>query len=211
MPSARVVVLASGTGTNLLALLEASGAFDATGETTRRFGGAVVAVGTDRPGAPALDHARRAGAETFAVPVGDYPDRDAWTVALRDAVAAHRPDLVVCAGFMRILGPAFVRAFAGRILNTHPSLLPAFPGAHAARDAIAHGVKLTGVTLHFVDEGLDSGPIVDQRPVPVEAGDTEGVLQDRIKEVEHRMLCENVGRLLREGWTVEGRHVVVGG
>ena len=196
---ARLVVLASGTGSTLQALLDATadGAYGAT----------VVADGSDRSGALALERARLAGVPAFAVAPADAPDRPAWDDALADAVAAHAPDLVVCAGFMRILGPAFLARFPQRIVNTHPALLPAFPGAHAVRDALAFGVKLAGVTVHLVDEGVDTGPVVAQAAVPVLAGDDEASLQSRIQDVERPLYVDAVGRLARSGWTVEGRTV----
>jgi phosphoribosylglycinamide formyltransferase-1 len=189
------VVLASGEGRTLQALLDAA--------ADPSYGAQVVAVGSDRPAARALERARTAGVPGFAVPVG--PDRAAWDVELGDAVAAHTPDLVVCAGFMRVLGPAFLARF--RAVNTHPSLLPAFPGAHAVRDAVAYGVKITGVTVHLVDEGLDTGPVVAQAAVPVLPGDTESTLHARIQDVEQPLYVEAVGRLVRGGWTVEERTV----
>jgi phosphoribosylglycinamide formyltransferase-1 len=132
-------------------------------------------------------------------------DRAAWDVELADAVAGHAPDLVVCAGFMRILAPSFLARF--RVVNTHPALLPSFPGAHAVRDALAYGVKVTGVTVHLVDEGVDTGPVVAQAAVPVLPGDDEATLHARIRSVEHPLYVEAVGRLARSGWIVEGRTV----
>jgi len=194
---ARLVVLASGEGTTLQALLDA--AADAA------YGCEVVAVGSDRPGSRALERAAAAGVPAFAVPLEAAADRAAWDGQLADAVADHAPDVVVCAGFMRILGPAFLARF--RTLNTHPALLPSFPGAHAVRDALAYGVKLTGVTVHVVDEGVDTGPVVAQAAVPVLPGDTEDVLRARIQDVEQPLYVDAVGRLAREGWSVEGRTV----
>lgn len=188
-------MLASGEGGTLGAIL------DASAEPT--YGAVVVAVGSDRPQARALARARRAGVQAFCLPVGQ--DRMAWDVELAGAVAAHAPDLVVCAGFMRILGPAFLARFA--VVNTHPALLPSFPGAHAVRDALAYGVKVTGVTVHLVDEGVDTGPVIAQTAVPVHAGDTEDTLHARIKDVERPLFVEAVGALARCGWTVEGRTV----
>jgi phosphoribosylglycinamide formyltransferase-1 len=162
-----------------------------------------VAVGTDRPSARALSRAALAGVATFAVPL--LGDRAAWDLELADAVAEHAPDLVVCAGFMRILAPSFLARFP--VTNTHPALLPAFPGAHAVRDALAYGVKVTGVTVHLVDEGVDTGPVVAQAAVPVLPGDDEATLHARIQDVEQPLYVEAVGRLARGGWTVEGRTV----
>ena len=192
---ARLVVLASGEGTTLQALLDAAG--------DEAYGAEVVAVGSDRPAARALVRAAAAGVPSFCVPVGD--DRAAWDAQLLAAVAAHAPDLVVCAGFMRILGPSFVRRF--RTLNTHPALLPAFPGAHAVRDALAYGVKVSGATVHLVDEGVDTGPVVAQAAVPVHPDDDEAALHARIQDVEQPLYVDAVGRLARSGWTVEGRTV----
>jgi phosphoribosylglycinamide formyltransferase 1 len=193
----RVVVLVSGHGSNLQALL------DAVAEPGS--GLAVVLVAADRPDAYGLERARRAGVDTAVVRPADHSDRSAFDLALRDRVAAARPDVVCLAGFMRILGPGFVRAFPDRIVNTHPSLLPAFRGAHAVRDALAYGVKVTGCTVHLVDEEVDHGPVLFQSPVPVEGGDDEDRLHERIKAEEHRLLPTAV-RLLAEGRVrVEGR------
>jgi phosphoribosylglycinamide formyltransferase-1 len=137
----------------------------------------------------------------------DSPDRARWNLDLADAVAAHEPDLVVLAGFMRILAPGFLSRFPQRVVNTHPALLPSFPGAHAVADALAYGVKVSGVTVHLVDEGVDTGPVVAQAAVPVLDGDDEAALQARIQEVERPLYVEAVGRLARRGWTVEGRTV----
>jgi phosphoribosylglycinamide formyltransferase-1 len=193
----RVVVLVSGHGSNLQALLDAA--------AERGSGMTVVLVGADRPGAFGLERARRAGVDTAVVRPADHPDRPSFDLALRDVVAAARPDVVCLAGFMRILGPAFVGAFPDRILNTHPSLLPAFRGAHAVRDALAYGVKVTGCTVHLVDEQVDHGPVLFQAAVPVEPGDDEDRLHGRIKQEEHRLLPLAV-RLVAEGRVrVEGR------
>lgn len=186
---ARVVVLVSGTGSLCAALLAA--ADDPT------YPVEVVAVGADRP-APGLEHARRRGIATFVCPVGDHPDRGAWDRALAAELARHRPDLVVSAGFMKIVGPAVLDAFGGRLVNTHPALLPAFPGAHAVRDALAAGVAVTGATVHLIDAGVDTGPVVAQREVPVEPGDDEATLHERIKTVERELLVETVARLATE-------------
>ncbi|WP_019632415.1 phosphoribosylglycinamide formyltransferase [Actinomadura atramentaria] len=196
---ARLVVLVSGAGTNLQALLDACADTD--------YGAEVVAVGADRAGIEGTARAARAGLPTFTLAVPDFPDRAAWDAALADAVAEHRPDLVVSAGFMKILGPRFLERFGGRIVNTHPALLPSFPGAHAVRDALAYGVKLTGCTVHFVDEGVDTGPVIAQEAVPVGWHDDEDSLHERIKQVERRLLVDVVGRLARDGWTEKGRRV----
>lgn len=186
-PRARVVVLLSGTGSLSAALLEA--AEDAA------YPARVVAVGADRD-APGLEHARRRGLPTFTVALRDFPDRRAWDAALADAIAAHRPHLVVSAGFMKIVGPAVLARYEGRLVNTHPALLPAFPGAHAVRDALAAGVDVTGSTVHLVDAGVDTGPVLAQREVPVLPGDNEDRLHERIKAVERTLLVETVARLV---------------
>ena len=198
---ARLVVLVSGTGSNLAALLEAC--------ADPSYGAVVVAVGSDRQGTGGVERAAARGVPTFVVRPADHSDRTAWDLALAEAVAAHRPDLVVSAGFMRVLGAPVLERFPDRIVNTHPALLPAFPGTHAVRDALQHGVKVTGCTLHVVDSGVDTGPIVAQAAVSVQVGDNESGLHERIKIVERRLLVEWVGRMAREGWTVRGRKVTV--
>jgi phosphoribosylglycinamide formyltransferase-1 len=185
--TARLVVLASGSGTTLQAVLDAA--------ADRNFPATVVAAGTDRPDCPALQRAERAGVPTFAVPLAGYPDRAAWDVALAEAIAAHRPDLVVLAGFMRLLAAETVARF--EMVNTHPSLLPSFPGGHAIRDALAHGVKVSGVTVHRVDAGLDSGPILAQAAVEVRPDDTEDSLRARIQAVEKPLFVETIRQLCR--------------
>jgi phosphoribosylglycinamide formyltransferase-1 len=199
--TARLVVLLSGSGTNLQALLAAS--------TDPAYGARVVAVGADRHGAAGLDRAAAAGVPTFVEAVGDHGSRPEWDKALAARVAAHQPDLVVLAGFLKLVGAPFLDAFAGRILNTHNSLLPAFPGIHGPRDALDYGVKVTGATLFFVDAGVDAGPIVAQVAVPVRDDDTVETLTERIKEAERHQLVTYVGRLAREGWTVTGRKVTI--
>lgn len=193
----RLVVLVSGSGSNLQALLDAA--------EDPRYPAEVVAVGADVPDAYGLERAAGAGVTSFVVEPKAYADRAAWTAALADAVAAHEPDWVVCAGFMRILGPAFVQRFAGRIVNTHPALLPSFPGAHGVRDALAYGVKVTGCTVHLVDEGVDTGPVLAQAAVAVEPDDDEASLHERIKTVERELLVETVAALAARGCTVTGR------
>jgi formyltetrahydrofolate-dependent phosphoribosylglycinamide formyltransferase len=191
----------SGSGTLLQALIDAAKASD--------YPVRVVAVGADRLGIEALARAERATIPNFAVRLADHPDRSSWDTALTNAVDAYRPDLVVSAGFMKILGPVFLAGFGGRILNTHPALLPSFPGAHPVADALKHGVKVTGCTVHLVDGGVDTGPILAQRAVPVETDDSEAELHERIKWSERRMLVEVIGRLAREGCTVHGRKVSI--
>ncbi len=194
----RVVVLVSGTGTLLQALLDVGGP---------GYPASVVAVGADRAGAAALRRAADYGLPTFVVELTQHPDRTSWDAALTEAVAAHRPDLIVTAGFMKILGPAFLDRFGGRIVNTHPALLPAFPGPHPVADALAHGVRVTGATVHLVDAGVDTGPILAQRAVEVLPGDTEQRLHERIKVVERRLLVDVIAELVRCGCTVIGRKV----
>ncbi len=169
----------------------------------------MVAVGADRGKIEGLARAERADVPTFTVRTRDHADRAAWDVALTEAVAAHEPDLVVSAGFMKITGPAFLDRFGGRLINTHPALLPSFPGAHPVRDAIAHGVRVTGATVHLIDGGVDTGPIIAQEPVPVEPGDDEPGLHERIKAVERRLLVDVVGGLAAQGYTVDGRKVSI--
>ena len=184
---ARVVVLISGTGSLCAALLDATDdpAYPAT----------IVAVGADREAA-GLEHARRRGLATFVVHLREHPDRASWDRALAAAIAEHEPDVVVSAGFMKIVGPAVLDAFGGRLINTHPALLPAFPGAHAVRDALAAGVEVTGSTVHVVDSGVDTGPVLAQREVPVLPDDDEDRLHERIKTVERELLVETVARVV---------------
>ena len=184
---ARVVVLLSGSGSLCAALLDAA---DDDGYPAR-----VVAVGSDRDAA-GLEHARRRDLPTFTVRLRDFPDRAAWDAGLAAALAAHRPDWVVSAGFMKIVGPAVLARFEGRLVNTHPALLPAFPGAHAVRDALAAGAGVTGSTVHLVDAGVDTGPVLAQREVAVLPGDDEDRLHERIKAVERTLLVETVARLV---------------
>lgn len=197
---ARVVVLVSGTGTLLQALLDAAGP-DHPAQ--------VIAVGADRPGAGGLRRAEKSELPTFVVELARHADRRSWDAALTEAVTAHAPDLIVTAGFMKLLGPAFLDRFGGRILNSHPSLLPAFPGTHAVAEALAHGVRVTGTTMHLVDAGVDTGPIVAQRAVDVLPDDTEQQLHERIKVVERQLLVDVVADLIRHGCTVTGRKVSI--
>lgn len=199
---ARIVVLVSGSGTNLQALLDAIDADPA-------YPVRVVAVGADRGGITGLERAAGAGLPTFVRRVKDYASREEWDAALAEAVAGYEPDLVVSAGFMKIVGKAFLDRFQGRFVNTHPALLPAFPGAHGVRDALDYGAKVTGCTVHFVDDGVDTGPIIAQGVVEVRPGDTEEALHERIKEVERRLLVDVVGRLARGGYRIEGRKVLL--
>ncbi|MGB6163566.1 MAG: phosphoribosylglycinamide formyltransferase [Pseudonocardiaceae bacterium] len=188
----RVVVLVSGAGTLLQALLDVAGP---------DYPAQVVAVGADRAGTAALERAVNRGLPTFVVELAQHPDRASWDAALTDAVAAQAPDLVVTAGFMKILGPVFLHRFGGRVLNTHPALLPAFPGLHPVARALAHGVQVTGATVHLVDAGVDTGPILAQRAVEVLPDDTEQQLHERIKIVERRLLVDVIAELARRGCT----------
>jgi phosphoribosylglycinamide formyltransferase-1 len=198
---ARLAVLVSGTGSNLEALLSACAA--------PSYGATVVVVGADRDGIRALAVAEAAGVPTFVERLSDYELREEWDDALARRLATHEPDLVVSAGFLKLVGPAFLARFADRYINTHNALLPAFPGIHGPRDALAYGVKIAGATLFFVDSGVDTGPIIAQVAVPVEDGDTEESLTERIKAAERGQLVDWVGRLVREGWTISGRKVTI--
>jgi phosphoribosylglycinamide formyltransferase-1 len=200
---ARLVVLVSGAGTNLQALLDAC--------TDPAYGAEVVAVGADRDGIEGLARAERAGVPTFVHRLKDHATREDWDAALTASVAEQRPDVVVLAGFMKLTGPAFLAAFGGRTVNTHPALSPSFPGMHGPADALAYGVKVTGATLFVVDAGVDTGPIVAQTAVPVHDDDDVDTLHERIKTAERAMLVETVGRLAREGFTVADRKVRFGG
>ena len=195
----RIVILISGRGTNMERLIQAT----LNGEVPAR----VVKVISDNPEARGLERARRYGIPTEVVPFRAFPNRTAFEAALMQAVRAAEPDLICLAGFMRVLSPAFVRAFPNRIMNIHPALLPSFPGLHAQRQALEYGVKVSGCTVHFVDEGVDTGPIIVQKCVPVREDDTEETLAARILEKEHEAYPEAV-RLFFEGrLRVEGRRV----
>jgi len=195
-----VVVLASGTGSLLASLLKS-----AVGDYPAR----VVAVGTDRVCA-ALDIAAAAAVPRYTIVLADYPDRNAWDAAIAEATAAHNPDLVVSAGFMKILGPELLSRFPGRVVNTHPALLPAFPGAHAVSDALAYGVRVTGCTVHLVDAGTDTGPILAQQAVPVLDDDDEATLHERIKVIERQLLVDVLEALATRGVTWTGRKATIG-
>ena len=196
-----LVVLVSGSGSNLQALLDAC--------ADPAYGAKVVAVGADRDGIEGLARAGRHGVPAFVHRVKDHSDRSGWDAALTASVAAYRPDLVISAGFLKLVGDVFLAEFGDRYVNTHNALLPSFPGIHGPRDALAYGVKVTGATLFFVDGGVDTGPIVAQVPVPVADDDTEETLTERIKQAERRQLVDCVGRLVREGWTINGRKVTI--
>ena len=195
----RVVVLVSGSGTNLQALLDAA--------ADPAYGAEIVAVGADRDGIEGLARAERAGIPTFVHRVKDFETRAAWDAALTATVTAYDAGLVVSAGFMKLVGAAFLAAYGGRFLNTHPALSPSFPGMHGPADALEYGVKVTGCTLFVVDGGVDTGPIVAQAAVPVVDGDTAESLHERIKTQERSMLVDAVGRIAREGLSVDGRVV----
>jgi phosphoribosylglycinamide formyltransferase-1 len=183
--TSRLVVLVSGAGTNLQALIDAC--------RDEAYGAQVVAVGADRPGIAALDRAERAGIPSFILRLPDYPSREEWDAALARTCAGYQPDLIILAGFMKLVGKEFLEVFGGRCLNTHPALLPSFPGTHGVRDALAHGVKVTGCTVFIVDEGVDAGP-----------------LHERIKVAERTLLAGTVGAMVRDGWSVRGRKVRIG-
>lgn len=199
-PLDRVAVLVSGSGTNLQALLDAG---------RDGLGAEVVVVGSDQPDAFGLERAARHGIPTVASALSEHPDRARWEDHLAAQLALHAPQAVVLAGFMRILSPRFLARWPQRVVNTHPSLLPAFPGAHAVRDALAYGVKVTGATVHLVDEQVDHGPIIDQRTVEVRDDDTEAGLHERIKALEHDLLPACVAALCQGRLVLEGRRVRV--
>ncbi len=192
-------MLVSGSGTNLQALLDAC--------EDPAYGAQVVAVGADRHDIEGLRRADRAGVPTFVKQVRDYESRDNWDRVLTKAVAGFEPDLVVLAGFMKLVGPTFIEAFGGRTVNTHPALSPSFPGMSGPADALEYGVKVTGCTLFVVDAGVDTGPIVAQSAVPVLDDDDVDSLHERIKVAERAMLADNVGLMARVGFTITDRKV----
>lgn len=196
----RLVVLASGAGSLLSSLLAA-----AVGDYPAR----VVAVGADRD-CLATEIAAAASLPTFTVRLGDYPTRDDWDAAITAATDVHSPDLIVSAGFMKILGQKYLSRYCGRILNTHPTLLPAFAGAHGVAEALAYGVKITGCTVHLVDAGMDTGPILAQQSVAVLDGDTEETLHERIKVTERQLLVDVVAAIATRGVTWTGRKATIG-
>ena len=195
-------MLVSGAGTTLQALLDAC--------ASEAYGARVVAVGADRNGIAALDRARAAGVATFSLRVRDFPAREDWDRALTAACAGFEPDLIVLAGFMKLVGAGFLARFGGRVINTHPALLPSFPGMRGAGDALDYGVKVSGCTVFMVDAGTDSGPVIAQAAVPVHDDDDEASLHERIKVAERALLVDTVGRMVRDGWSVAGRKVRVG-
>ncbi len=198
---ARIVVLASGAGTLLQSLLDAS--------VDPGYPAKVVAVGSDTPDVMAIQRAERIGVETFVVPFQDYPNRVDWDAQLTAQIEGFNPDWVLSAGFMRILGQQTLTRFPGRILNTHPALLPAFPGAHAVRDALAYGVRVTGCTLHIVDAGVDTGPIIAQSPVHVDVGDDEQTLHERIKLAERSLVVGTIAAIASRGCVIDGRRAYI--
>jgi phosphoribosylglycinamide formyltransferase-1 len=202
VPVTRLVVLVSGAGTNLQALLDAA--------QDPAYGAEVIAVGADRDGIEGLVRAEKSAVPTFVRKVADSASRAEWDRTLTETVAAFEPDLVVLAGFMRLVGSDFLGRFAGRVVNTHPALCPAFPGTSGPADALAYGVKVTGATLFVVDEGVDTGPIIAQTVVPVEDADDVESLHERIKVAERTMLVGTVGKLAREGFTITDRKVRIG-
>jgi phosphoribosylglycinamide formyltransferase-1 len=199
----RLLVLVSGTGSILQALMDAC--------AEPGFGARIVAVGADREGTGGVARAEAAGIPTFVRRLKDSPDRFAWDQALTAECAAFEPDLVILAGFLKLVGADFLTRFGGRLVNTHPALLPAFPGLHSVRDALAHGVKVSGCSVILVDAGVDSGPILAQAPVPVLDEDDEETLHERIKVAERTLVVDTVGRMIQQGWSAAGRRIRIGG
>jgi phosphoribosylglycinamide formyltransferase-1 len=202
MPS-RLLVLVSGEGTLLQQLIDACAA--------RTINANVVAAGADRDGTKAIRRAQAAGIPTFICRVADRHDRADWDKALTYCCAQYKPDLIVAAGFLKLFGPVFLDEFGGRCINSHPALLPAFPGMHGIRDALGYGVKVTGCTVFMVDAGLDSGPVIAQAPVAIQDGDDEESLTERVKQAERALLTETVAAMVSRGWSVNGRRVEIGG
>ncbi|MBP3223506.1 MAG: phosphoribosylglycinamide formyltransferase [Actinomycetaceae bacterium] len=199
---ARLVVLVSGTGSNMKAILDAS--------LDEGYGAHIVAVGSDRNGTKGIEIARQAGIPTFEHQLKDFDSREEWNAAMRDSVREYVPDLVILAGFLKILNEDFLKAFPSRVINTHNALLPSFPGIHGPKDALEYGVKITGATIFLVDPGIDTGAILAQVTCPVRDDDTEESLLERIKEVERKQLVDVVGHMVREGWWQEGRKASFG-
>ena len=198
----RLVVLVSGTGSILQALLDAC--------ASNEFGARVVAVGADRDGTGGVARAEAAGIPAFVRRLKDFPDRVSWDQALTQDCAEYKPDLVIAAGFLKLVGADFLSKFGGRLVNTHPALLPSFPGLHSVRDALAYGVKVTGCSVILADAGVDSGPILAQQAVPVLDDDDEESLHERIKVAERSLVVATVGRMVSEGWSVQDRTVRIG-
>jgi phosphoribosylglycinamide formyltransferase-1 len=176
----------------------------------RSIAARIAAVGADRDGTGALARAEAVGIPTFICRVRDYPDRASWDRALTQMCADFEPDLVISAGFLKLFGPRFLDKFADKIINSHPALLPSFPGLHGVRDALAYGVKVTGCTVFFVDAGLDSGPVIAQAAVPVRDDDDEESLTERVKAAERVLLTQTVATMVSRGWSVTGRTVRIG-
>lgn len=195
-------MLVSGTGTILQALLDAC--------ADPEFGATIVAVGADRDDTGGVARAQAAGVPTFIRRLKDSPDRFGWDKALTQDCASFKPDLIIAAGFLKLVGAEFLAEFGGRMVNTHPALLPSFPGMHSVRDALAHGVKVTGCSVILADSGVDSGPILAQQSVPVHDDDDEESLHERIKTAERSLVVQTVGRMVRDGWSVQGRRVRIG-
>ncbi len=198
----RLLVLVSGTGSILQALLDAC--------ASPGFGAQIVAVGADRDGTGGVARAQVAGLPTFVRRLKDFPDRFCWDKTLTADCMAYRPDLIIAAGFLKLVGADFLAEFGGRLINTHPALLPSFPGLHSVRDALAHGVKVTGCSVILADAGVDSGPILAQQAVPVLDDDDEESLHERIKVAERTLVVDTIGRMVRDGWTVAGRKARIG-
>ncbi len=195
-----IAVLVSGTGSNLQAIIDAA--------EDPGYGATVVVVISDRPDVKALDRAATAGIPAEVVDWSDYESRDQFSLAICDIADRHKAQALILAGFMRVLAPVAIDRFPNRIINIHPALLPSFPGAHAVRDSLVHGVAVTGVTIHFVDEQVDHGPIIYQEAVPVLPDDDEATLRARLHEVEHRIYPEVVDALARGRLVVDGRDVI---
>lgn len=200
--SARIGVLVSGSGTNLQALLDATAADPS-------FGGRIVVVGSDKPACTGLERARSAGVATFSHDLADFASRPEWEAAMVAGLHEAEVDVVVLAGFMRLVTGDFLAHWPDRVVNTHPSLLPSFRGAHAVRDALAHGVKVTGVTVHLVDEEVDHGPILAQVAIDVRPGDDEDAVHERIKAIEHTLVPSIVSALCRGAVRLDGRVATV--
>lgn len=198
----RLVVLVSGTGSILQALLDACASDD--------FHAQVVAVGADRDGTGGVARAQAAGLPVFVRRVKDFPDRASWDRALAQDCRDYEPDLVIAAGFLKLVGSDFLAGFGGRLINTHPALLPSFPGLHSVRDALAYGVKVTGCSVILADAGVDSGPILAQQAVPVLDDDDEDSLHERIKVAERSLVVATIGKMVCDGWSVQGRTVRIG-
>lgn len=198
----RLVVLASGVGTLLGQLIQAC--------SDGSIAAQIAAVGSDRDGTGAAARAEAAGIPTFICRVRDYADRASWDRALTQMCADFEPSLVISAGFLKLFGPHFLEKFADKTINSHPALLPSFPGLHGVRDALAYGVKVTGCTVFFVDAGLDSGPVIAQAAVPVRDDDDEETLTERVKAVERELLTRTVAAMVDRGWSVSGRTVRFG-